>query len=167
VATPGCQLDYIWNKGQSRIGGLTCDPELEAGRHRFLTWILAWRSWGTVAMKSLGPGKVVHTFNPRRLRQGELWVQGQPEIKQVPDSGMVVHTWIWATPSAGGLHKDIETMKNCFSSTACTYWPAHLLEPTSTEDQVKQLASWDWATTRFLDVPSTAAHCWVSWNYRL
>jgi hypothetical protein len=27
---------------------------------------------GIVAMKSFGPGKGVHTFNPRRLRQGDL-----------------------------------------------------------------------------------------------
>jgi hypothetical protein len=41
---PGCQLDYIWNGLQSRIGSLICDPDLEAGRYKFLTWILAWRS---------------------------------------------------------------------------------------------------------------------------
>jgi hypothetical protein len=44
MAIPGCQLDSIWNELQSRIGGLTCDPDLKAGRHKFLTWILAWRS---------------------------------------------------------------------------------------------------------------------------
>ena len=30
VAIPGCQLDYIWNELQSRNGGHTCDPDLEA-----------------------------------------------------------------------------------------------------------------------------------------
>jgi hypothetical protein len=30
VAIPGCQLDYIWNEVQSRIGRLTSDPYLEA-----------------------------------------------------------------------------------------------------------------------------------------
>ena len=44
MAIPGCQLDYIWNELQSRIGRVTCDPDLEAWRHKFLTWILAWRS---------------------------------------------------------------------------------------------------------------------------
>jgi hypothetical protein len=44
MAIPGCQLDSIWNELQSRIGGLTCDPDLEAGRYKFLTWIFAWRS---------------------------------------------------------------------------------------------------------------------------
>jgi hypothetical protein len=29
VAIPGCQLDYIWNELQSRIGRLTSDPYLE------------------------------------------------------------------------------------------------------------------------------------------
>jgi hypothetical protein len=28
MAIPGSQLDYIWNELQSRIGGLTCDPDL-------------------------------------------------------------------------------------------------------------------------------------------
>jgi hypothetical protein len=32
VAIPGCQLDYIWNELQSRIGRLTSDPNLEVGR---------------------------------------------------------------------------------------------------------------------------------------
>jgi hypothetical protein len=31
LAIPGCQLDYIWNELQSRIGRLTRDPNLEAG----------------------------------------------------------------------------------------------------------------------------------------
>ena len=26
------------------IGGLTCDPDLEDGRRKITTWILAWRS---------------------------------------------------------------------------------------------------------------------------
>ena len=30
VAIPGCQIDYIWNELQSRIGRLTSDPNLEA-----------------------------------------------------------------------------------------------------------------------------------------
>jgi hypothetical protein len=94
-------------------------------------------------MKSLDPDKVVHAFNPRRLRQGDLRVQGQPGTKQVPDPGVVVHTLLCATPSAGGLHKDSGRSNVHSSSTACAYMPAHLLEPTSTEDQLKQLASWD------------------------
>jgi hypothetical protein len=53
---PSCQLDCIWNELQSRTGGHTCDPDLG----------------GIVAKKSLGPGKVLHTFNPRRLRQDDL-----------------------------------------------------------------------------------------------
>ena len=38
VAIPGCQLDYMWNELQSRIGRLTYDPNLEAQRYKFLTW---------------------------------------------------------------------------------------------------------------------------------
>ena len=87
------------NELQSRNGGHTCDPDLEAGRHKFLTWILAWRSWGIVAM------------NPRRLRQGDLWVQGH-----LGQSKSQIQAWwytplIWATPSAGDLHKDIGRRK--------------------------------------------------------
>jgi hypothetical protein len=41
VVIPGCQLDYIWNEIQSRIGSLTCDSDIEGGRYKFLTWILA------------------------------------------------------------------------------------------------------------------------------
>jgi hypothetical protein len=41
VPIPVCQLDYIWNELQSRIGRLTSDPNLETERYKFLTWILA------------------------------------------------------------------------------------------------------------------------------
>jgi hypothetical protein len=41
---------------------LSFDPDVEA----------------IAAMKLLGPSKVEHTFNLRRLRQADLWVQGQP-----------------------------------------------------------------------------------------
>jgi hypothetical protein len=37
MAVPGCQLDYIWNDLQFTIGRLTSDPDLEAGRYKFLT----------------------------------------------------------------------------------------------------------------------------------
>jgi hypothetical protein len=131
----GFQLDYIWNELQSRIGKLTCDPDLEAGRYKFLTWILAWRSWGTVAM------------NPRRLRQGDLWVQGQPGTKQVPDPVMVVYTFnlghtCWRPILEEGR------FSLCLLAFTCQhiYWSL--------------LAMWDWATTRFLDFPFTADHCW-------
>jgi hypothetical protein len=60
IPVPGCQLDSIWNELQPRIGRFTSDLNLETGRYKFLTWILAWRSWGIVAM------------NSRRLRPGDL-----------------------------------------------------------------------------------------------
>lgn len=59
-----------------------------------LSWILTWRSWDTVTVKSLDPGKEVCAFNPRRQRQADLWVQGQPRSKQVLDLGVVVHIFI-------------------------------------------------------------------------
>ena len=114
VAIPSCQLDYIWNELQSRIGRLTYDPNLEAQRYKFLTRILTWRSWSIVAM------------NSRRLRQGDLWVQGHLELK----------VWwhmplIWATPFA----RDIRTLEGgrVTLTLPCL------------------LASWDWATARSLD----------------
>ena len=33
MAIFGCQLDCSWNELYSRHGGLTCDPDLEAGIH--------------------------------------------------------------------------------------------------------------------------------------
>ena len=38
VAIPGCQLDYIWNELQSRIGRPTSDPYLEAWRSLSGSW---------------------------------------------------------------------------------------------------------------------------------
>ena len=118
VAICGCQLDYMWKELQSRIWRLTCDPNLEAGRYKFLTWILALRSWGLVAM------------NPRKLRQGDLWVQGH-----LGQSKSQIQAWwhrpvIGATPSAGDLYKDIGRRKIC--SLLCL------------------LALWDWTTARSL-----------------
>ena len=158
MAIPGCQLYYILNELQSRIAGFTHDPDLEAWIYKFLTWILAWRSWGIVAMKSLGPSKVVCTFNARRLRQGNLWVQGQSETKQVPDSGMVVHTFCWRLMQRHWKKED------SLFFIAFIYLPAHLLESTSREDQMKQVALRDWATTRFLGFHFTVDHCLFSWT---
>ena len=42
MAISGCQLDYIWNELQSRSGGHTCDPDLEAESQRLLTGNLTW-----------------------------------------------------------------------------------------------------------------------------
>jgi hypothetical protein len=97
VAIFGCQLDYMWNELQSRIGSLTCDPDLEAWRYKFLTWILAWRSWGIV------------TMNPRRLRQGDLWVQSH-----LGQSKSQIQVWwhkslIWATPSIGDIRTSMHS----------------------------------------------------------
>ena len=64
------------------------------------------------------------------------------------------HSFCWR-PTQGLWRR-----KTRSSLPACTYLPAPLLESTSTEDQLKQLASWDRVTTRSLDFPFTADHCW-------
>ena len=50
-------------------------------------------SWGTVAMKSLGLGKMLHAFNPRRKRQTDIWVQGQLDTEQVTDKEKLKPCW--------------------------------------------------------------------------
>jgi hypothetical protein len=128
----------------------TCNPDLEAGRHKFLTWILAWRSWGLVAMKNLGPGKIVQTFNPRRPKQGDLWVQGKVSLEQYKSQ---IQLWwhkplIWATPSTGDLPKDIGRRKTLKTPLL--------------------LALWGWATARSLDFQSELLLTIVGkLNYRL
>jgi len=121
VAIPGCELDYKWNELQPRIVKLTFDPDVEAGRYKFLNCILAWRSWGKVAR------------NLRSLRQGGLWVQGH-----LGQSKSQIQLWLyapltWDTPSAGDLHEDIGRRKSLSFSPACLP------------------ALWDWATARSLD----------------
>jgi len=123
-------------------------------------WPGSWRSWGIVVMKSLGPGKLVHVFNPRKLRQRDLWVQGEAGTKQVQAQWYTL--LIWATPSTGDLRKDSGRRKICSSSPlafTCQHicWTL-LLQKTSWN------SSWDWETTRFLDFPFTADYCCGSWT---
>ena len=53
----------IWNELQSRYGVHSCDPDLEAEKHRLLFWIL--RNSGHINLSS---GIVAHAFNHRRQR---------------------------------------------------------------------------------------------------
>jgi len=104
-----------WNVLQSRNKGHVCDPDLEAGGRRLLIWILTWgethfwsRSWSIVAMKSLGPGKVVHGTT---LIPGDWGKQISGFKVSLGQSKSQIQAWwytilIWATPSTGGLHKD-------------------------------------------------------------
>jgi len=154
-AIPGCQPDCIWNELQSRIGGLACDPDLEARRHTFLTWILAWRSWVIVAMKSLGP----HTFNPRRLSQGDLWVQSQPGTKQVPDPGVVAHTFNPGHTFCWGLHKDVGRRKihsSCLLASTCQHLCWNPLNRRAAETTSLVGLSNYW----ILGLPIHNSHCW-------
>jgi hypothetical protein len=56
------------NELQSRIEGLTCDPDLEVGKHKDLG-IEIFRH---CSHKNLGPGNIIQDFNPKRLRQGNF-----------------------------------------------------------------------------------------------
>jgi hypothetical protein len=103
MAIPSCQLDYIWNELQSRNGGHTYNPDLEAGRHGLL--ILTWdgtcfwsRPWGIVAMKSLVPGKLIHAFNPgvrgKQISECKACLgQNKFQVKVSLGQGMFVHTF--------------------------------------------------------------------------
>jgi hypothetical protein len=153
MALPGCQLDYIWNELQSRNGGHTCDPDLGAGRLQASDLDL-----DIVAMKRLGPGKVVHIFNPRRLQQADLWVQGQPGTKQAPNLGIVVQSpgphlqleaCIWI------LEEGMLTLLYLLA-LSCQHicWNLLLQEPSLYRRPAE--------ITSLLDFLFTAAHCWVS-----
>ena len=92
MSIPGCQLDYIWNELQSSIGELTNEPDL-----RWKTQVSD-LDLGMEILRHSGYEKLrfrqgVHAFNPGSPRQEDLCVQGQPGTKQVPDPGMVVHTF--------------------------------------------------------------------------
>jgi hypothetical protein len=77
VAIPDCQLDYIWNELQSRIGRLTSDPksggwEIEVSYLDLGMEILRHSSYGfqkiktgrSLSSRSSGiKGVVEHTFN--------------------------------------------------------------------------------------------------------
>jgi hypothetical protein len=39
--------------------------------------------WQDSTQLSIDSGMVVQTFNPRRKRQADLWIQGQPRTEQV------------------------------------------------------------------------------------
>jgi hypothetical protein len=70
-------------------------------------------------------------MNPRRLKQRDLssrpaWDKNKSQVQAWCHTPL-----IWATPSAEDLHKDMGRRKLGSSTPACTYLPAHLLEPTS------------------------------------
>jgi len=109
VAIPGCQLDYIWNELQPRIGRLTFDPDLEADLD-FGMKILRQSSYES------------QEFRAKRSEFKVTWDQD-------PDPVVVVHTLIWATTSAGDFHKDIGRRKSLFSTDYLPCWTEPLLDP--------------------------------------
>jgi hypothetical protein len=140
---------HVYCSGYSWLSTWLYHPELEGSpviQILRLEDTSFWPGSGTEILRhsgheSLGPDKVVHTFNPRRLRQGDLRVkvslgQSKPQILVWWYTAL-----IWATPSAADLQKDIGRRKIHSSLPACTYLPAPLLESTSTQGKLKQPAS--------------------------
>ena len=82
VAIPGCQLDYIWNELQFRTGRLTCDPDLEAGRYKFLTSILV----GMEILRHSG-------YESQKIKARRSLSSRSSGTMQVPDPGVVVRTF--------------------------------------------------------------------------
>jgi hypothetical protein len=81
VVIPGCQLDYIWNELQSRIGRLICDPNLEAGRKK---------------VSDLDLGMEILRYNgyeSQKIKTGRSLSSRSSGTKQVSDPGMVAHTF--------------------------------------------------------------------------
>jgi hypothetical protein len=120
MAIPRCQLDYIWNELQSRIGGLTYDPNLEFGRHKLLTWVLAWSSWGIVAMKSLDLGKQMPLIPVD-------WGKEISEFKvNLGQSKFQIQVWwytplIWVTPSPGEVTWKKKDFFLCLLALTCQH----------------------------------------------
>ena len=131
MAILGCQLDCIWDELQSRNGGHTCDPNLEAGRqlafdldveagrHRILIQIV----------------RRVDTLLIQTLRQEDT------------------HLTCRVPPSAGSLLKASGRREGLFFT--CLPLPCQLIHPFTgtgarlfrtpahTEDQRRHPASWD------------------------
>jgi hypothetical protein len=120
----------------------------------FTTWlqlewitIQKWRAhlW---SMKSLGPGKVVQAFNPRRWRQADLWVQSQAGTEQLPSKEQFKsrHSGTQSGPYLllGNRKKKASFFFACLHLLASTSVGTYFFRiPAYTEDQLKQLASWD------------------------
>jgi hypothetical protein len=87
MGIPSCQLHYFWNELQSRNGGHTYDPDIEAGRHA-VDWIL--RYSGHEKLRSRQGD--THDFTLKRQKQADLG-QSKFQIKSSLDLDVVV---IWA-----------------------------------------------------------------------
>jgi hypothetical protein len=108
VAILGCQLDYIWNELQSRIGRLTSDPYLEAWRSLSGSWYGDLEPyWLWIPEDSISEFKE-HTFN--------LGYTFSSEFK-----GVVEHTFNLGYTFCWRQYKDIgrRESSSCSCSFAC------------------------------------------------
>ena len=91
VAIPGCQVDYIRNEPQSRIGRLTYDPNLEA----------------EIQVSDLDLGMEILKHSDYEFQK--IKTRRSPSSRSSGIKGVAAHKpLIWATPSAGDLYKDID-----------------------------------------------------------
>jgi hypothetical protein len=116
-----------------------------------------------VAMKSLGPGKV-HDFNLRKLRQGDLWVQGQPGNKTSPrsrcdgthlESGPHLLLEAYIRTLEEGRFAFLRRLHWLASTSVGIYFYRRRAEPMSLMGLSKY---------KILGLPLTADHCWGSWT---
>ena len=87
MAIPGCQLDYIWNELQSRIGKITSDT--------------FWRLEIEVSDLDLGMEILRHSgYGFQKIKTGR-----SPSSRS---SGIATTPLLWATPSAGDHVRTLE-----------------------------------------------------------
>lgn len=108
----GYQLDYVWNELQSRNGRHACDSDLETGNTGF------WLDLDIEILRCSNHEKLWSRqgktcFNPGRLRQVDIWVQGHPEQSKFTPL-------IWVTFSVRGL-QDIWSRRITFCLLGFTW----------------------------------------------
>jgi hypothetical protein len=101
VAIPGCQLDYIWNELQSRIGKLTSDT--------------FWRLEIEVSDLDLGMEILRHTgYGFQKIKTGR-----SPSSRSSGIKGVVEYTFNLGYTFFWRPYKDIGRRESCSPSFAC------------------------------------------------
>lgn len=143
MALLSCQCDSIWNEWHCKMGGHTWDPDLETERHRLWSW-----SRGKVVMKISGQEGFIPLSQGDRGKQSAAFravsLKKSKFCEQFIFSCGSTQLWSWSyLPSPGRLHKDQWERRVLSCLLACTYLPAHLLEPTSSGFHLIHKTSWN------------------------